>query len=256
MNNATPERVERLCAAIKDLSDRQVDILHALVEQLKRPYISLSRLESSDIINECMLTSLGDTLRIHHSFSREAFSKDKFEYAVERTMQFCGLQAELAPRGNPGHDITIGNQRVSLKTQADRNIKVDRLHISKFMELGKGVWQLELLREQFFQHMENYERILILRCLSRTGNRWHYELVEIPKSLLDEARGGQLHIMELSKQNPKPGYCDVTDSDGAYRFRLYFDGGTERKLQVKELRKNLCVVHAHWIFATEEPLTK
>ncbi len=31
-------------------------------------------------------------------------------------------------------------------------------------------------------------------------------------------------------------------------FQLYFDGGTERKLQIKHLLKSLCVVHAEWKF--------
>ena len=41
-----------------------------------------------------------------------------------------------------------------------------------------------------------------------------------------------------------------TDADGNIKFQLYFDGGTERKLQIKHLRKDLCVVHAQWEFAT------
>jgi len=51
-----------------------------------------------------------------------------------------------------------------------------------------------------------------------------------------------------SKQNPKPGYCSVTDDEGNVKFKLYFDGGTERKLQIKNLRKDLCIVHATWEF--------
>jgi type II restriction enzyme len=32
-------------------------------------------------------------------------------------------------------------------------------------------------------------------------------------------------------------------------YELYFDGGTERKLQVKNLRRDLCRIHATWQFA-------
>jgi len=53
-------------------------------------------------------------------------------------------------------------------------------------------------------------------------------------------------VME-SKQNPAPGYCYVEDADGV-SFALYFDGGGERKLQIKNLQKRLCVVHATWEF--------
>ena len=36
--------------------------------------------------------------------------------------------------------------------------------------------------------------------------------------------------------------------DGNLKFALYFDGGTERKLQIKAIRKDLCTVHATWRF--------
>jgi len=127
------------------------------------------------------------------------------------------------------------------------------------MELGKGEWSnsiehLEGLREQFFDHMKAYERIFSLRCLSKKPERWYYELVEIPKSLLEEARSGNLRMLTTSSQNPKPGYCDVESESGELKFQLYFDGGTERKLQIRNLLKQYCVVHAKWIFSTEAPL--
>jgi type II restriction enzyme len=81
---------------------------------------------------------------------------------------------------------------------------------------------------------------------------WRYELVEIPKSLLEKAAGGRLEMMHGSKQSPKPGYCHVTDETGRVMFQLYFDGGTERKLQIKKLDKSLCTVHAEWKFQRSE----
>lgn len=38
----------------------------------------------------------------------------------------------------------------------------------------------------------------------------------------------------------------------AHKYALYFDGGTERKLQIKSLRKSLCVVHASWEFESAD----
>ena len=98
--------------------------------------------------------------------------------------------------------------------------------------------------------MNAYERIYSLRCLANDTTHVHYELVEVPKALLQEASAGKLMICRNSRQSPKPGYCDVTDHAANLEFQLYFDGGTERKLQIKHLRKELCMVHAHWEFAT------
>jgi type II restriction enzyme len=50
-----------------------------------------------------------------------------------------------------------------------------------------------------------------------------------------------------SAQFPKPGYCYI-EEQGTTLFSLYFDGGGERKLQIKGLRKDLCLVHATWKF--------
>lgn len=84
-----------------------------------------------------------------------------------------------------------------------------------------------------------------------TRNVGTMNLVEIPKLLLEEARDGKLSIRHQSKQSPKPGYCDVKEPRGALKYQLYFDGGTERKLQIKNLRKDLCIVHATWAFSSE-----
>ncbi|MEM7348728.1 MAG: restriction endonuclease [Chloroflexota bacterium] len=248
------ERIARLHAVLPGLTDGQLDWLERVAIQFGKPY-KFERLDDSDLVTPDVLQDFGDALRIHHCFSSEAFSKDKFEYALARVAKLSGIEAELAPKGNPGHDITINGQAVSLKTEAAKAIKADKIHISKFMELGKGDWSdrdddLVGLRQRFFDHMQAYERIFTLRrLLARSGN-WCYELVEIPKALLLEAESGRLEMRHSSTQMPKPGYCYVTDENGEDKFQLYFDGGTERKLQIKQLQKHLCIVHATWRFET------
>jgi hypothetical protein len=195
-------------------------------------------------------------LRIHHVFSAEPFTKDKFEYALVQVVKWRGVEASLAPKGNPGHDATIGSTRVSLKTQADKSIKKEELWISKFMELGKGVWgdnpaDLETLRIAFLEHLKRYDRVFSLRAIGKAPN-WHYELIEIPKTLLQRAQTGRLEMMLESRQSPKPGYCRVTDANGFALYQLYFDAGSERKLQIKALRKSACLLHAEWKFTAPQ----
>lgn len=81
---------------------------------------------------------------------------------------------------------------------------------------------------------------------------WRYELVEIPKALLQRAQNGTIAMNHASKQNPKPGYCQVHGEKQKLLFELYFDGGTERKLQIKHLRKDECVVIASWEFPSAD----
>jgi hypothetical protein len=251
------ERIEALAARLPHLSASQFAAIETIVAEFARPH-EFTRNKGSDFASECVVREFGDTLRVHHCFSAEAFTKDKFEFALEKVCNFCGVPAARARRNNPGHDMTMRGTAFSLKTQADASIKRDRIHISKFMELGKGAWgdnpeDLIGLRERFFHHMRNYERILTLRKLRYPGFH-HYELVEIPKPLLMEAKDGTLEMMMDSKQFPKPGYCTVSGASGNIRFQLYFDGGGERKLQIKNIDKALCTVQASWRFRPEGDL--
>jgi type II restriction enzyme len=249
-------RVDLLAVALRELTDQQLRLIEIVVAQFRRPFIKIERNPCSDIGDARFLRDFGDVLRIHHCFSKEALSKDRFEYALEQTLNLYGITAALAvSRTNRGHDITIGNIPCSLKTQSDKGIKEYEIHISKFMELGKGRWPKTAsgfgqLRDVFLQHMSSYERIFTLRCLSKDPKGWRYELVEIPKTLLQESEQGDLEICRKTKQETRPGYCRIKDGNGDLKFELYFDAGSERKLQIRHLRKDLCVVHAQWEFAT------
>ncbi|HEV2486880.1 MAG TPA: hypothetical protein VGT08_15230 [Terracidiphilus sp.] len=241
-------QVRSLAQALVELTPSQLDWVGGVIRQFHLPHV-FHRREDSDLVTPAVLEMLGDALRIHHAFSRQALSKDRFEFALEKSLNRAGIQAMLVEnRTNRGHDITIQQVPVSLKTQADAGIRIDSLHISKFMELGKGPWELPLLRDMFLEHMRSYQRILQFRCLEPGPSSYLYELVEIPKSLLLEGAGAELVIQLKSRQTPKPGYGYVYDTEKNLKFALYFDGGTERKLQIKAIRKDLCTVHASWRF--------
>ena len=86
--------------------------------------------------------------------------------------------------------------------------------------------------------MRGYKRIFQFRCLLQGPTSFLYELVEIPKALFSEGANAQLVIQVSSRQTPKPGYGHVFDAEGKLKFALYFDGGTERKLQIKKIRND------------------
>ena len=246
------ERTLKVCGALKELSETQFKLVEGIINQFSVPYLHICRHEFSDLISDDVLADFGDTLRAHHLFSNEAFTKDKFEYALVKVLINCGSQAEMAARGKRGNDILVNDIPISLKTQADKGIKRESIHISKYMELGRGNWSdnpadLIGLRDSFLHHLQGYERVFTLRCLTKVNDIWEYELVEIPKTLLEEAEKGTLTMQINSKQSPKPGYCDV-QLNGSKALQLYFDGGTERKLQIRNLDIKNCVIHATWKF--------
>lgn len=246
---------ENIKDRLEKLSEGQLAMLNGIVDTFLQD-IQAKRKDDSDVICLQFLDAFGDILKLHHSLSDDYLDKHRFEAAMERVYKVLGIDAHRPGRNNPGHDISVAGVPWSLKTQGDNGIKPDFLHISKFMELGKGKWETESdlqgLRDRFIQHMAAYERIFQLRYFKRQPDEespqsHFYELVEIPKSLLLEAEAFDCVMSHASKQNPKPGYCTVS-KNGTVSFRLYFDGGSERKLQIKDIRKSLCIVHATWEF--------
>ncbi len=250
MKNNAKNRIDRLLRKIPLLSEGQLIWLDRVIQIFESPneYLCFK----SDLFDGVDINNFGDALRIHHSFSVEPFSKDKFEYVLEKVLNMRKKRAHLAPKGNRGYDIIIDDMPVSLKTQANRDIKDDKIWISKFMELGKGQWtdkpeDFMSLRKAYFNHLNEYDRILILRALTRSPE-WYYELVEIPMKLMRLAQNGELEIKVDSKQFPKPGYYHVYSENMDKLYDLYFDAGSERKLQIKNLVKSHCIVHATWRF--------
>jgi type II restriction enzyme len=253
---------KRLAQRLSSLSAHQLECVGQVVTALQLSYAATTA-PDSDFATTTFAAEFADLLKIHHFFSEQPFTKDKFEYGLVRVLRRCGHRAEKANRGNPGQDISVNDEKWSLKTQADAGIRIDEIYISKFMELGRGVWDTETdliaLRQRMFTHLESYARIFTLRCLSAARRypqslTYEYELVEIPKLLLQQAAHFPLTMMQGSRQSPKPGYCVVTDAEGSGLFQLYFDGGTERKLQIKQLQKRACRVHASWKFSLPSPL--
>lgn len=260
MDEDLEAQLAALSNSLAPLSAAQLEVLAGIVEGFGAQ-LEVYADPASDFASEAFAQTFGDLLLIHHTLSRESFSKDKFEHGLETALRRVGIPATLAAKGNPGHDITVRDERWSLKTQADRGIRPDQIHISKFMELGKGQWVTEAdlagLRDRMFAHMRGYDRIFTLRALSAATAAandpfHHYELVEIPKTLLLRAAGVGCVMRQDSKQTPKPGSCTVTEN-GQVVFELYFDGGTERKLQVRHLAKSACHVHATWRFPRAAP---
>lgn len=245
----TKKHLFQLPEEVASLTASQKAWIHAFVQQFKMPH-TFTRNKSSDLVTDLVLENIGDLLRIHHAMSKRSLSKAPFEYAFEKALQLSGQPARLADSAtNPGYDMTIGKTRVSLKTEAAKNVKENALHVSKWMEMGKGEWDPPNVQlPRFLKHMQGYDRILSLRCLVQTGKHYWYELVEIPHALMMEAAKGTMTRAEKTKQETFPWYCHVPDGRGGYKYSLYFDAGSERKLQVKNLLKSHCVVHATWRF--------
>lgn len=242
--------VAKLAALASEQQRRVLDLIDALTRPRR-----IRTNPQSDFADPFFVGLFADALVAHHAAAgRRPFTKEKFEHEMVRVLRAAGHVADSVP-GQTARDITFEGAGWSLKTQADAGIEEGKIHISKFMELGRGKWEtvddLRGLRDAMLRHMDSYDRIFTLRCFAnspryRETETVRYELVEIPKTLLARAAGGSFRMIDESRQRPKPGYCAVRDSTGRLLFQLYFDGGTERKLQIIDLLKSECVVHVVW----------
>lgn len=240
--------IESVKDSIQNLSDSQVVLVDKIVRQFTTPgnfYVN----PNSDILNKDWVDYFANLLFIHHATSYAPFAKEKFEYGFIEASKSIGRTAEkTASKTFKGRDLTLDGIAISLKTQADSKLREDTIHISKFMELGKGDWDFEKMLQLFFSHLNSYDRIFTFRTLEHTEELISYELVEIPKSLLLEASNGEIVESTRSKATEnKPATCYIKDENtGKVKFALYFDGKAERKLQIKSIDKSLCIVHATW----------
>jgi len=251
MSSLPPHLLQGLSTQVQDLTEAQLEWVVRIVAQFKKKHSFLS-FDPTGVYNQAWVEHVGNILMVHHSMSEAPFTKEKFEYAFMFASLKTGHKAsKTQDRTNRGHDVTVDGVPISLKTQADSSIRLDSIHISKFMELGRGEWVLESLRDLYFEHMNSYDQVFTLRTLKNQATSKTYELVEIPKALLLEAEQGVFEVREESRQVPKPGYCRIPDGSGGWKYQLYFDGGTERKLQIKNIRKAFCRVIATWEFDVE-----
>jgi type II restriction enzyme len=77
------ERFDRLMQAVGRLPASQVTTIERIVAQFGQPQQYWAK-PDSDLVSPAALDAFGDVLQLHHCFSEEPFSKDKFEYALVR----------------------------------------------------------------------------------------------------------------------------------------------------------------------------
>ena len=252
------DEAQKLIPEISKLTDDQFVWVSLLVRSMAVPFNSERNPKSDVITSDRALGLFFLYLVTHHTLSVEPFKKEKFEYALQRIMEELGFECSRpTSRTNPGLDLIVQKQRWSLKSEAHSGIRKESIWVSKWMELGKHDWgsdpeDLKIQCQRFINHLQGYDRIFMLRCLTPDDPIvHHYELLELPHELLLHAMNGEFEMMVNSSQkNAKPGYCRVKDQSGTQIYQLYFDGGNERKLQVKGLRRDACFFHAQWKFSS------
>ena len=168
-----------------------------------------------------------------------------FEALAEQAFHLSGEpNAHIAQTitNAPGHDIIVGNERMSLKTETGRGTKPGLISITKLCTTEREPWEAKTLIERTTDHLSRYDRMLMLRAV------WyheliHYQLVDIPLELLKLIQNAELQPVGRRQGRTSLG-ADISIDDGV-AFHVHFDG-SDGKCQVRNLLLSRCRVLGDW----------
>ncbi len=169
-----------------------------------------------------------------------------FESLVERAFLHTGWprdQVILTHPNSPRADITVGETRLSLKTETGNITRRGLISITKPCTTETGDWTSEALIRHALNHLSRYEGILMLRAIWERENIIDYQLVEIPLALLRMMQGFVARPGGGRAGRRSLGF-DVTEGDDVL-FHIHFDGA-DGKCQLRNLRVDRCILLAEW----------
>lgn len=242
---------ERIAEVVASLSDTQVGLLLRMAEVMLLP-VDVERSADSDIVNDQFSEALANFLLLHHAIHVEPLNKAAFEYLFIACSEAAGRTASRNPAtGSASYDVEADGVRWSLKTEAGKKLSASTVRIEKFMEAR---WIRECtnpakcaaaVRTQVPAHMQDYERMIILRARQDATTRvTSYELLELPKSEL--MRLSQATPDWFTKEGSKESYgADVLDDGGDRVFRILLDSSVE-KVRIW-FRTAKAINHGRWL---------
>lgn len=238
----------------------QIQILADMADALAKAVVVNS--ESTDPIfgSTEFHDYFSNVLLIHHATNDDKFKKKAFEFAFRGACAAQGRKAVITvSQTNPGADVIVDGQRFALKTEADANISLRSIKISKLMEAR---WIRELStkkdrgtipQEKIAHHLRRYDRIVILRAFdsntSKSGRYVRYELWEIPKHVLELT--ANLKVKDFTQPTKNNSFTanvqtlDTATAQSYKAFTLRMDGSVE-KVTISNLALKSCQHHASW----------
>lgn len=169
-----------------------------------------------------------------------------FESIVQQAFRQTGwpeTQVIATTPNSPQHDLLVGRQRLSIKTETGKGSKRDAISITKLCTTEREPWNPSTLVRRTLEHLSRYDRMLMLRAIWG-DNSIAYQLLEIPLTLLR-----QIDTISFGKVGTREGRRslggDVLDNAQNVAFHVHFDGA-DGKCQIRNLRVEDCVILLEW----------
>jgi len=199
MPNASDKRedIEDAITALRSLTPIQVEVLTSIItkfaEEQSGEHIK------KDFLDDDAFDYFSTRLAAHHASSGVALKKENFEHILEHSFKRAGHDAKCTDSMvHRGADLEVDGRFYSLKTEAAKGLNPKSITISKLMEARwirdlRGIEDVPYqVRERILSHLEEYERIFILRSYG-DELRVRYDLREIPKNVLEAVSDLQAH---------------------------------------------------------------
>ncbi|MDY6939311.1 MAG: hypothetical protein SWY16_16795 [Cyanobacteriota bacterium] len=241
--------LEQLNAIVPQLTATRLMLLNRMASALQ-VQLSCSSNPNSDFATPRFCEYFASRLLIHHAVVEEKLNKKSFEYIFRDALRHDGRTADLtASNIHPGADLVMGETRISLKTEASKRIRENKITISKLMEArwvrGRNARDLaQLASARLSEHLAGYDRIMMLRAFSLATHQVRYDLIEIPHHLLALAIDLETDDITLNPGRNGGGSALIRQHDRE-AFTLRFDGSVE-KVTIANLLAELCTIHVTW----------
>ena len=223
----------------------QEDIIATVKTSLSRKSQFTSHTADKFSIEDCVY--LAKRLQLHHCISDEPVKKESFEYLLVDCFNRRGINAmrNLNPTF-PGQDVIIDGKNWSCKTESSAKIKRDFINITKFMECA---WQKDFNSKEDYldhavpkilDHLSKYSTIMTMRYFQDGG----YEIVEIPKSILEQIKYADVNQMGEFTARRK-GITIYTESSRK-GMKVIFDGSDD-KIKIGSIPVSQCIRHVTFL---------
>ncbi len=182
-------------------------------------------------------------LLTHHCFMGSPLFQESFDSAFIAACEHSGHTVEKAPEGRRFWDVAVDGRKISLKSSKAKNLKENRLHISKLTE---AAWiqdcrtaskRRKATFDLFGQYCADVDAIIQLRYFQTSAM---YELVEIPVALFK-----QVFDVGLSSFQADGPTINIPVGKSPPDFTLKLDR-SDAKITVANIDKALCTVHGTW----------
>lgn len=206
-------------------------------------------MKTSDLCDEKYAQAFFDYIERHRELVLIKGTKtwpDVFEYGHVHALKAMGKNAECIGEQQKPFDVIMESEKHSLKTETRKNLKLDRVHLTKLMTAS---WlrhlSLDEVIDKITNHISSFDRLLVLRAKHGTIKPIVVvELVEIPKILLNTMTHlTQKDFSAWTCKNGRIGSSKATFRD-LYTITLE---ATASKINL-DVARSQCICHAQFKF--------